>query len=436
MLTQLDVNFTIKTVPMGLFDRRKNDTKALTPVDEPSKLGSGWFYPIGIGSQIGWSNSQYLRDFYEVPEVNAVISTKVRAFSNGKIKIISKATGLEVPKQEPFVQALMEPNYFQSQLEFLQQTKFYHEIYGNEILYFLHPVGMPKSIKGIFSLPPEIVFIREDNSVPFFMRQDNPANYFYRWGAVDQPLTESQFIHINRANTMAASPTSFQMLGVNDFAKSSFWGSPALSALQGPVANIRAAYEARNTLIVNRGALGILTNSAEDGTKAMLPLDPKMKKELQDEYRNYGLSKGQWQIIMTSLNLKWQQMSIDTDKLKLFEEVEADFLAICNGFGVPPELVMPGQTYENKLRAERQMYQNTIIPEAIEWIGAMNKKAETMDKSWYITMTLDHLPVFQENAKERAQSLSMTAAAFEKLITTGVMTVPQAQAELQKYGIQ
>lgn len=421
---------------MGLFDRKKDSSKTLSPLDQPSKFGDGWFFPIGIGNQIGWSNSQYLRDFYEVPEVSAVISTKVRAFANAKIKIISKTTGQEVPRYEPFVQALMEPNYFQSQLEFLQQTKFYHEIYGNEVMYFLHPVGMPNKIKAMFSLPPEIVFIKEDPSKPFFLNQELPAQYFYRWGATDTPLEDTQFIHINRANTMSAMPTSGMTLGVNDFAKSSFWGGPALASLQGPVANIRAAYEARNVLIANRGALGILTNNAEDGTKSMLPLDANMKKELQDEYRKYGVTKGQWQIIMTSLNLKWQQMSIDTDKLKLFEEVTADFHAICNGFGVPPELLIPGQTYENKLRAERQLYQNTIIPESIEWIGAINKKADTMNKSWCITMTYDHLPVFQENVKERSVALSQTITALSKGLADGIITADMYLAELAKFGIQ
>lgn len=422
---------------MGIFSRKAPTSNKLTPTDGPDKFNGQFFYPLFGSNSINWGGVDYLKDFLEVPEVNGIISLKVSAFANGKLKIISKGTGEEVSRNEPLVRALMNPNQYQSQQEFLQQTKFYHEIFGNEILYFLTPVGMPLNVKGLFSISPESVRITEENSTPFFQSTDFRAKYSYVCGGQTMVFPKDSIIHINRANVNGQMLTIGTVTTeVTQADQSYLWGIPVMASHQANVRNLRAAYEARNVLIENRGALGILSNGSTDGVGSMLPIDPKLKKELQDEYRRYGMTKGQMQIIMTSLNLKWQQMAIDTDKLKLFDECEADTRALCLGYGVPYELIAAGQTYDNKLRAERQFYQNTIIPEAGEWCDAINRRVEIAGKSWEVSITYDHLPVFQDNVKERAQAMSLMAAAIEKLITNGVMTVEQAQVELQKFGIK
>lgn len=422
---------------MGIFTRSKQVATKLTPTDDPEKFNGQFFYPLFGSNSISWNGTNYLRDFLEVPEVNGIIGLKVSAFANGKIRIISKTTGEDVNRNEPLVRALMKPNQYQSQQEFLQQTKFYHEIFGNEILYFLTPVGMPLNVKGLFSISPDSVLITEYNSTPFFQSTEFRAKYSYVWGGTSTDFPKGSIIHINRANVIGQMlNTGESTTQVSQSEQSYLWGSPVMASHQANIRNIRASYEARNVLIENRGALGILSNGAMDGTGSMLPLDPKMKKDLQDEYRRYGMTKGQMQIIMTSLNLKWQQMSIDTDKLKLFDECEADTRALCLGFGVPYELIAAGQTYDNKLRAERQFYQNTIIPEATEWCDAINRRVEIAGKSWEVSITYDHLPVFQENVKERAQAMALMAGAIEKLIAVGAMTVDQAKVELQKMGVK
>jgi hypothetical protein len=417
---------------MGIFSR-KSANKTLTPTDTPDKFGDQFFYGIGLSS-LNWDGTKFLNDFM-LPEVNGIISLKVNAFANGRLKILSDATGKEVSNNEPIVKVLRNPNYLQSQKEFLQQTKFFREIYGNEVLNFLYPVGMPSSLKGMFTINPEIVRIKENLTIPPFLKTASDARYSYIWNNQQREFDQDAILHMNRANVSNCSTISQQETKVDGFQRSYYWGMPTLASLQGPVKNIRAAYEARNVLIENRGALGILTNRASDGIGATMPLNPKDKKELHDEYRKYGLTKAQYQIIITSLSLDWKQMAIDADKLKLLEECKADTEILCLGFGVPYDMIAQGVTFDNKLRAERQLYQNTIIPEAQEWVDGLNRKLNTADKSWTIHMTYDHLPVFQENQKERAGALMQLTAALDKALMAGAITVDQYKAELQKFGI-
>ena len=419
---------------MRLFGRKESTTALkATNTDTPSKFGDSWFYPVFGSTSNIWGGSQYLKDFNEVPEVNGIISLKVGAFANGIIKVVSKETGKEVTNNEPIVRAIRNPNYFQSQQEFLQQTKFFHEIYGNELLYFLAPVGMPMNVKAMFTIPIDIVTIREPVE-PYFLTTEQKATYWYEWGGKLIQFQPNSIIHINRANVPSGSNYLTQTdLKITNFQQSYMFGSPVLASQQAPVRNIRAAYEARNVLIENRGALGILSNGGTDALGATLPINPSLKDELQEDWRKYGVTKGQFQIIMTSLNLKWQQISIDADKLRLFEEVEADTRQLCLAFGVPYDMISTGTTFDNKLRAERQMYQNTIIPEAQEWIAAINRKAETFNKTWELQISYDHLPIFQENRKEMAAAMQMVANGLEKLITDQVITLEQAKKIIEDY---
>ena len=85
--------------------------------------------------------------------------------------------------------------------------------------------------------------------------------------------------------------------------------------------------------------------------------------------------------------------------------------------------------------AEKWLYVNTIIPEATEWVGALNRRFETMDKSWEIVADYSHLEIFSENAKERAQTMSMLITALSKAFIDGALTMPDYKKELEKLKI-
>lgn len=369
---------------------------------------------------------QCLKYYLTIPELNAIINIKARAFSAMNLQIVSKGTGLPVKNYEPIVRALKYPNYFQSQKEFLMQTKLFQEIFGNEIIYFLTPIGLKNNVKGMFTLNPLDVDIEEINTTPYWLTDefDERVKYFIDWGGKRYQLPTDEIIHINNSK-------------VNVKADDVFWGESQIKALAGPLSNIKAAYEARNELIENRGALGILSNDATDVAGA-LPLDGEEKDKLQSEYQSkYGIGRDKWKLIITSLKLKWQQMAVDIDKLKLYEEVKADTEKICDAFGVKYELLanQKGSTFENQKQAEKAFYTNTIIPEAQEWVSALNRRFETMDKSWEIKCDFSHLDVFRENEKERGQSITMLISGLSKAFQDGALSIEEYKAELKKLNI-
>jgi hypothetical protein len=213
-------------------------------------------------------------------------------------------------------------------------------------------------------------------------------------------------------------------------------GESWLAYQRAPVNNIRAAYHARGFLIENRGAMGILSNAAKD-TAGAIPMDAKEKTDLREQLAAYSRDSGKVPWIITNLALEWKQISIDNPQnLGLFEEVKQDFYKLCDAAGVDP-ILFGGEngTFENQKWAERRMYENTTIPEAEEWIGAINSGFETDNKGWIIAGTYDHLNVFQENLKERGDALNRMGSGLTRFLQDGAIDIEGYREELRRAGL-
>jgi HK97 family phage portal protein len=405
------------------------------------KEGNAWWMTM-LGEKSGeiWgeqSYEQYIKYFIEVPEVNAIINYRARAESMVNISIVSKSTGEEIKNNEPLIRILRNPNWLQTQTEFFRQTSLFRSIFGNEYLYLLTPTGRGTNYRGLFTLPSQNIYVK-CKTKRFYLESELPddVEYVFKLDCddVEYPIDIKDLIHLsdNRITYLPDKETTQLKERINYL-----YGTSPLASLTPAIKNIRVAYEARNILIENRGAIGILSNDSKDGIGGVGPMNQEEKIKLQNDWKSYGLTKRQWQIIITNLSLRWQQISMDIDKLKLFEEIKEDTMKLCDVYGVPYELLgnSTGVTYENKKEAKRQMYQDAIIPSTIERIGALNKKFDTENKSWEIIGSFDHLPIFQENIKERAQSITLLCTGLNKAFQDGAISIDDYKKELSKFGI-
>ena len=401
------------------------------------RVGGKNFYTIGGLTANFWGDNgydQYIKDFSEIPELNAVINYKARAESRVKFEIVSKETGKPVKNNEPIVRVLRRPNWFQTTQEWLYQTSLYKSIFGNEYHYFLTPYAKGTEYKAIYTLPPQNVFIKCDNR-RFFMESGMPddVQYYFKLRD-DRTITElpiNDILHLNN-NRITHIPDSKNQ---SETQRTNYlYGTSKIASLTPVLKNIRQAYEGRNTL--RNLPAAIMSNAARDaaGTAPMVPAE---KEELQQNLKKYGLSVEQNQIIITSLALNMRETIVDIGKLKLFEEVKEDASKICDAFGVPFELVGSdtGVTYENKKQAERQLYEDTIIPEMAERLEALNYKLGTDSKIWHIVGYYDHLTIFQENQVERAQTLNTVVTALNTALQAGAIDIEIFKKELAKLGI-
>lgn len=389
-------------------------------------FGQGPSYALG-----SFDNAYRILAFTCIPEVNAILNLRARAAGNIKIVAVNSKTGLEIEQEDYLVTLLNSPNYFQSKEELFGQTTLFKDIFGNEYLYATTPLGMKKPI-GLFTLPSQAVIVKPAQQIthrgPFFMETTFPKSSVYTFRDFDgkeYPLNTDYLLHLNDNNITFKNEQDF------------FVGTSKLDALRPAIENLRAAYEARNVLIVNRGAIGILSNAAKDGIGGVAPMDARERDVVQREFSKYGLTKDKWQVIITNLALSWQQMAIDVDKLKLFEETREDTLKICDSYGTPYELLssIRNTTFDNKKEAQIQWYRDTIIPEANMRLAGINKKFATEERGYRLVPKFDHLPIFEKERKERAQTLMLTVNALTKALEDKAITIEQYKLELKKFGI-
>jgi len=400
-------------------------TRIFTNLWRPQRWGAGWFYRFA-STHNTWNEISILDAFNTIPEINAVINLKARAHCNGIYKVVDgDGSDIDDPGVSP---VLRNPNYFQAQKEFIRQTVLNHEIFGNEYIYTMFPVGMPGSLKALFTLPPNLVSVEYLEKTPFFYFAEQPEQikYLIRYESNEKEIPGDEIIHLNDNRVNIDSPTATNILQ----------GESKYQALRPVLNNIKMAYESRGVILKHRGALGILSNAGKDGTGSPLPIEEPERHRLQSEYMKYGGLQDQYQIIISDSNLKWQQMGVNPDRLGLFEEIEKDFDKILDAGGVPPEMFASknGSTFENQKQAERGLYLRTIIPEANERAMALSAKIYP-DGSRRIVVDFSHLPMFQEDLDSHGSGLKTIVEALSKAFADGAITIEQYQYELVKYGI-
>jgi len=379
------------------------------------KLGSTEWYPVGTANKL-FGTGEYLKDFLEIPELNAILNLRARAISSGIITIQSKQTGKEQAANQSLVRILRSPNWFQGQDEFWRQSSLFRDIWGNEYIYFLTPVGLATTYKGMYTLNPDQMAISYDKQTPYFLQMSGESvKYSYTINGTKIPIDKASVIHLNDNRV----ETNNILLGTSK-----------LKALQPALKNIRAAYTKRN--IALNMPIGILSNNQSDATGLGVPLIPGEKKEVQQALRDHGQLP-----IMTSMVLNYSDMTINANNMGLFDETREDTARICDAYGVPYEVLasQKGVTFANLKEAKKQFYEETIAPDMNERIGAINNHLDTDNKSWHIVVSFAHLPVFAEDLRQRAQTVNTMTMALNRALTDGAITIDQYQTELKKFNI-
>lgn len=328
--------------------------------------------------------------------VNAIINRKAQAYINGKTWVLNtrgkEATSAEAKK----LQALFKkPNPLQSWKQFEAQGYIYQQLFGYTIVLPIKPVGFKENIdaSALWNIPPFMVDIEETNKL--FYQSDTR-------GIIKQIVLtykgQRTILNVEDIYIMKDFTPSFCSLVIPE---------SRIKALELPINNIIGAYESRNVLINYRGALGILTKDAGDGGQyGALPLPEGEKENIQNDFRRYGLKHHQWQIIITSASMKWQQMGYATKDLMLFEEVEGSTMAICDSYGFPYQLMASakGTTFANVNEGKKLLYQDSIIPESESIYEQWDQFFNTEKYNLQLNKDYSHVAVLQEDQLQAAQA--------------------------------
>jgi HK97 family phage portal protein len=257
---------------------------------------------------------------------NAVAKIPVKVVSaSGRRLTNTNRLSLLVPKANPN----------QNWKELVKEISISYGLTGNaflldsdDYLYWLSPANMKIDLAKPVEVPEHMNAIR---------------GYTLELSGMEYPLMQPDVFHMKTPQLKAES-------GIWA------WGSSPYSAALPVIEALEANYSSKVGIIKDRGALGILSNESQ------IP-DTESMDGVRDALNDYGITRDKRKYIVTTENLKWQQMSLSVKDLELREQGRDDFSRLCELRGVDPLIFnAEGSTYANQEQGIKETYRRAIIP--------------------------------------------------------------------------
>ena len=356
---------------------------------------------------------QYWAYLYCSP-LASVIDRQTNADLNGIIEILNDDEDYDTTRYGKSVKKrMLDPNPLQDWYEFRGQQMAYKKVFGFCPVYKMEFASNPDKTSTYFWNLNPLYLDPVPNDNFSLVKSPNPIK---EWN-VRLDATYNDY-------TIVIPAEKIILLRDGYMSASDSLGLPLskIAGLEWAISNIMAAMEADNVLLRKKGPLGFISqDSSKDPVAGYVPLNPKEKKEIQDDLANYGLSWSQWQFVVTRHGLKWNPMSFNVRDLDTKGTIREGIDMICDRFGYPAEL-MSGKnaTYENRTSSERWLINNVTIPENKRDMLKFTKYFETNVTCYYGDM-----PVLQDAVLANGQGLKYRTEALDLQYKSGIITMNQ-----------
>ena len=349
-----------------------------------------------------------------IPQIRAIIGKKKNMFANVEF-ILKDINGKEInnAKSDQFYLLMQNPNVMQSFNAFLCNQLEQLDVYGTQFIY-KNKVGMKDYPSALW------------NVSPAYMELVLTGKSFDQT-SIDGIISYYNYVENNKKRRFE---TNQILLTKHDDLDSPIVGKSPLAYLKHPLSNIDLAYKHRNSVMANKGAIGILSGGGSDASGSV-PLKKEDKEKVENAHRNtYGLDEGQMKILITEAQLKWSPISYPTKDLMLFEEVKDDTLTLIDALGMHAHLFAGNDnTFENIKTAIKMVYSDTIQPYADSFtqaLGAFLNVEGIHGKGTYIEASYDHIQLLEDDKKTEADTFKTTLDAISQAVELQLINQKQA----------
>jgi hypothetical protein len=365
------------------------------------------------------SADNLMERYHSNPVLSSVVNIKATAMSNMELWLLNSKDEIEPrttndPTARKIYKLLDKPNPLQSGKEFIEQNKIFHEVCGNSFTYANLPIGFKKNIENISSLVnvwPQYMKVKLTGRMfDALAIQDIVESWKFEFGTYNKIFSPNEIFH--RSEPVTKLTTDY------------IFGTSRALALKRPLSNIELAYESRNVMIKNRGMRGIMSSEKGDAT-GKISLMPEEIKDVQDAAKKYGTLENQSQFFITRFPVNYTNIDQDVRKLGLFEEIASDAMIVCNAYGVPEillKLYLSGATFENQEASIRRLYQDTVIPESMDYVTGLSEFLGLQETKFRLQGYFDHIPVMQKSEKDKATANKEKSAFLKELFMVGAIT--------------
>lgn len=251
-------------------------------------------------------------------------------------------------------QLFITPNVLQAWAEFIEQIVGYKLVTGNS---YIHCIG-PKNgvnagtIKEMWILPSQTVTIVAGD-------QMQPIKQYELRGDRTIIIEPEKVIHLK--------------YWTPNYSQGTFlYGVSPIQAGRRVVTKSNSSYDSSVASFQNMGAYGMITGDNKSDESGLTPEQAEM---IEKTIARKTGPKNAGKPLVTSANIKWQQMGMSPVDLNIIESDRMDLRTICNLYHVPSELFndAANKTYSNTKEAGSAVYTNAVIPALTQLRDALNK---------------------------------------------------------------
>jgi len=329
-----------------------------------------------------------ISSYDEIPEVRTIINYYASQVSKVKYNLYKKTTNKKkLIDSHPLLDLLNNPNDLLNFNELIMLYISYLKLTGNAYLNAFAPVGFQP--EKLYVLPSQYIKIHSTDTKDF--RLNEVTKYELYTGQYDIYFEPDYVLHKKEVNLRFDN-------------EQYFLGQSPLFSTNKVLSSLEAIYEAKVSIYQKRGALGILTFNATGSVADFVAPRPDEIKDLQEKYSQYGLSRNQYQLIVSQSPLKWERMSMDMQELQLTENQKADRETICNIYNIPAIIFTnEGTTFANKKEANIQTWEAELMPFTINLYNDLTNFFRSLynDDSLSLEPDFSSIPELKEDEEKR-----------------------------------
>lgn len=369
-----------------------------------------------------YTSKELIAAYQVCSPLSSIINKKSFNYSGGELFVKRSSTDKNVRgKFKEWEQLLNRPNPLQSGKQFFNQMYTYAAINGWTLVMKVYPFGFKDRPAKLWNIP---FWLLEFENLGYRKFTDDPKEL----------LQDIYFCHNGERTKL--DPDNLILIcdetGVYD--DRTWLPKSRVRLLQYPVSTWISAVEGEVTMIQKRGAMGIISPDGADavGSTAFKDTD---KHQIQMEFANYGLTRNQYQQIITNKQIKYQSITIPVRDMMLAESQRGAIKQIADGYNYPFQLLAESDqsTYNNVASFDKKLYQDAIMPEAE---SLDEQLGNGLSPDIYIVHDYSGVPALQKTEEEKAKGESAMMDVYKKkydlgLITRNEILKAQDQPEVQ-----
>lgn len=300
---------------------------------------------------------------------------------------------------------ILKPNGYQGQDEFFKMLITQYELFGEAFVWKNRGVladGLEgearhnKPVLELHVLPSNMVEVLPDPAdvwgILGYELQISGTNLF---------IPKEDIIHWKQTNPNFDAVTRTHLRGQS-----------SLRALLRTITQANSIEDAATAMFQNGGAKGILFD------KLLRRIEPVQEKQIRDVI-DRKINSGSLKSAVAAIQGDWGYIDLGLSSVDM-ELLKADghlIEKICNAMGVPPEMFIAGNTYQNKKEARQDFLTNKIIPLCASCDDELNRGlAKDFKTGTVIHTDYENEPELQEDIKE---VIEYSTKLFDRGIISG-----------------